>query len=203
MAAMRSRYLFRRAARKFRAQPQPLRLCLGSGGAPLPGWTKVDLYVPADIRLDLRAGFPLPDASVELIYSEHLFEHFPLETAMDLFRECRRVLLPSGVMRVAMPDLEDVVRDYPRRWRDAAWVNWPEYEWIDSGVRMVNTAVREWGHMYLYDYPELELRLKSAGFAEVERCQLGVSGTPALQGLETRADSFLVVEAHASAGGPA
>ena len=200
LAVVRSRYLFHTSVRKLRGQPQPLRLCLGSGPAPLPSWTNVDLYFPADVRLDLRAGLPLPDASVELIYSEHLFEHFPLDTAMALFRECCRVLLPTGVMRVAMPDLEDVVRDYPKRWRDAAWVNWPEYGWIDTGVRMVNTAVRDWGHLYLYDFAELELRLMAAGFTKVERCQLGESTSRELQGLETRADSLLIVEAHPAEG---
>jgi predicted SAM-dependent methyltransferase len=132
---------------------------------------------------------------VELIYSEHLIEHLTLEEGMRLLGECRRILLPGGVLRVATPDLAAVVTDYRRTWRDHDWLSWPEYQWVDSPARMVNTAFHAWGHRYLYDYEELALRLSGVGFEEVRRCSLGASDHPALAGLETRADSKLIVEA--------
>jgi predicted SAM-dependent methyltransferase len=98
-------------------------------------------------------------------------------------------------MRIAMPDLAEVVRDYTNEWKRHDWVSWPEYSWIDSGPRMVNTAFREWGHLYLYDFDELGLRLNQAGFRRIERCEIGQSSRGDLQGLETRLDSGLIVEA--------
>lgn len=187
--------LRRRATSALAAAPRPLRLCFGSGAAPIAGWTNVDLAAPADVLLDLRYRIPLPDRSVQLIYSEHLIEHLTLEEGVRLLRECRRILEPHGRLRFATPDLAEIVRDYDTDWRRHEWVNWPEYGWIDSGTRMVNTAVRAWGHQYLYDYPELERRLREAGFRQVERCDIGQSPEEPLRRLETRADSKLIVEA--------
>lgn len=182
---------------RYRSTAGPLRLCLGSGRAPIDGWTNVDYFFPADVTADLRFGLPFPDNSVELMYSEHLVEHLPLEAALALFQECHRVLSWTGVMRIATPDLEDIIRDYRDDWRRHAWVNWPEYRWIDSGTRMVNAAMREWGHQYLWDFYELRDRLTDAGFADVQRFDIGESERADLRGLETRFDSKLIVEARA------
>ena len=175
--------------------PRPLRLCLGSGAAPIPGFVNVDMESGADVRLDLRFALPVPDGSVELIYSEHVIEHLDLEDGLSLLRECRRVLVRDGVLRVATPDLDAVVRAYQGDWRGQDWVNWPGHEWIDSPARMINQSFHGWGHRHLYDHAELTLRLAQAGFGETRRCALGQSSTPGLAGLETRADSLLVVEA--------
>lgn len=190
----RGRFLHMRGARQLRSQPRPYRLCLGSGRAPIAGWTNIDYYFPADVALDLRYGLPIPDESAALIYSEHLIEHFPLGDTLALFAECRRVLAPGGRMRIATPDLADVLQDYSSGWRRHSWVNWDEYRWIDSGVRMVNTAVREWGHLYMWDYEELVGRLTAVGFQSPDRLEIGESSVDALKNLETRADSKLIVE---------
>jgi predicted SAM-dependent methyltransferase len=195
VAAFRALVAKQRAARVLRRAAPPLKLCLGSGSAPLTGWINIDIQRPADVLLDLRFGIPLPDESVDFIYSEHLIEHLNLEDGLEHFAECRRILKTDGVLRMATPDLADLVKDYSTGWRRHDWVQWPGNEWIDSGVRMLNMAVREWGHLYMYDYDELSLRLRQARFEAVRRVELGASSYPELRGLESRADSKLVVEA--------
>ncbi len=192
---VRGRYLYWRAKRRLARLPDVRLLSLGSGRAPIPGWINIDAVMPADVLLDLRYGIPVAAGSIDLIYSEHLIEHLSLEDGIRLMAECRRVLKPRGRLRFATPDLADIVRDYQSSWRRPDWVNWPEYAWVDSGTRMLNTAVRHWGHLYLYDYPELERRLLEAGFRHVERCEIGQSPEPLLRGLETRLDSRLIAEA--------
>jgi len=171
------------------------RLCLGSGNAPLPGWTNVDLDGTPDVRLDLGGRLPIADRSVLRIYSEHLIEHLSCEQGQHLLRECRRVLAPDGVLRVATPDLAALVDSYAGDWRDQDWVQWPGHEWIDTPARMLNQAMRGWGHQHLYDAEELEHRLRLAGFTDIRRCDLGRSAHYDLAGLETRADSKLIFEA--------
>ena len=196
----RGRFMRFRAARRLTAFAGPRRLCLGSGHAPIPGWINIDYEPPADVLLDLRYGIPVPEGSIDTIYSEHLVEHLSLDAASALFRECRRILKPGGVLRIATPDLEDLVTEYRRDWRSRHdWINWPEYGYIDTPVRMVNVAMREWGHRYLYDFTELALRLGEAGFERVDRAELGTSAFPELGGLETRADSRLIIEARSVA----
>ena len=202
-AAFRTLVAKRRAAQVLRRAAPPLKLCLGSGAAPLAGWINIDLERPADVVLDLRFGIPLPDESVDFIYSEHLVEHLTLDEGLAHFAECRRLLKPGGVLRIATPDLAELVKDYSTDWRRHDWVRWPGNEWIDTGTRMLNMAVRAWGHQYMYDYDELKLRLSQAGFESVCRAEIATSVHPELRGLETRADSKLVAEAQRVDGGAA
>lgn len=193
---VRGRLMRATAERRLKDAPRPLRLCLGSGHAPIDGWINIDFEPPADVLVDLRFGIPVADGAVQAIYSEHLVEHVTLEGAAQMYREWRRVIAPTGVVRIATPDLERLVTDYRDDWRSRhEWIHWPEYAFIDSPVRMINVAMRAWGHEYLYDFGELKLRLEEAGFSDVRRVDIGQSDDPTLRGLETRADSSLVVEA--------
>jgi len=187
------------ARRKLAARRPPIRLCLGSGLSPIPEWVNIDLRLGADVVLDLASGIPAASESVDSIYSEHLIEHFSLEDGMALMRECRRVLRPDGILRIATPDLASLTQDYAHTWREHDWVSWPEHRWIDTGARMLNQAFRGWGHLYLYDFEDLSARLEAAGFHQVRRCALGESDHAHLRGLETRRDSGLVVEASGGA----
>lgn len=173
------------------------RLCLGSGNAPLPDWTNVDLDGLPDVRLDLSGRLPIADASVSRIYSEHLIEHLSCEQGEALLRECRRVLARDGVLRIATPDLTALVDAYRDDWRAQAWMQWPGHAWIDTPARMLNLAMRGWGHQHVYDAHELEHRLRRAGFTDIRRCDLGRSAHHDLAGLETRDDSKLIFEARA------
>jgi predicted SAM-dependent methyltransferase len=195
LAAARAAWWRFLARGKLARAPRPLKLCLGAGGAPIAGWVNVDFEPGCDVRLDLRFPLPVADASVALIASEHVIEHLALEDGVGLMRECRRVLADDGVLRIATPDLAALVLAYQGDWRAQDWVNWPGHEWIDSAARMLNVSFRSWGHLHLYDEAELTRRLREAGFASTRRCALGESPTPGLAGLETRADSLLVVEA--------
>lgn len=196
-AAVRGRTMQALARRRLSGEPRPLRLCLGSGHAPIEGWVNVDFEPPADVLIDLRFGLPVANGAVDFIYSEHLVEHLPLEAARRMFREWRRVIAADGTVRIATPDLQRLLEDYRAPdWRGRHdWVNWPEYRDIDTPVHMINVAMRAWGHQYLYDFEELADRLREAGFTRIKRVALGESDDSTLRGLETRADSALVVEA--------
>ena len=50
--------------------------------------------------------------------------------------------------------------------------------------------MRDSGHQYLYDFEELALRLREAGFGDVRRLPLGESDDPALRDLETPSRQF-------------
>ncbi|MCA8951648.1 MAG: hypothetical protein KDE27_19225 [Planctomycetes bacterium] len=190
--ALRAGWLRLRAGPRLRAAE---RLCLGSGNAPIPGWTNVDLDGTPDVRLDLARRLPLRNGQLARIYSEHLIEHLSCEAGLALLCECRRVLRDDGVLRIATPDLARLVERYRHDWRDQDWLRWPGHEWIDTPARMLNQAMRGWGHEHLYDAAELEHRLRQAGFADVRRCELGASEHQDLAGLETRRDSSLILEA--------
>lgn len=98
-----------------RTCPGGLKLHLGSGDRYVEGWVNIDgkpFLVRKDLWLDLRTGLPFADETVSVIYSSHTFEHFFMPELQALLRECRRVLVRGGVMRVCMPSLERMIAAY-------------------------------------------------------------------------------------------
>lgn len=187
----------RRATARLRALPDGAQLHLGCGPNKFKGWVNIDIdrWRRPDLLHDLKLGLPARPRSVGRIYSEHVFEHLSLAAGERLMQDCARSLALDGTMRVAMPDLALLVKHYGDDWQDQAWLRDPAYEHISTPAEMLNVALRDWGHHYVYDFDDLERRLRAAGFTGIRRCGWGRSDDPALCGLETRPDSLLIVEA--------
>ena len=108
---------------------------LGCGRTHHPAWINVD-FVPSDptvIRHDLRERLPFADGEIDAVYHAHVLEHLSLSDGSALLAECFRVLKPGGILRVGVPDLEDIAREYLRR-LEAAERGGPDaahrYDWI-------------------------------------------------------------------------
>lgn len=94
---------------------QGLNLNLGCGGRFHPAWTNVDLHPQASgvqRRNVQEFPWPWPENTFEMVYCSHLLEHLPPEIGQAFVRECYRVLRPGGVLRVVVPDLEQIARLY-------------------------------------------------------------------------------------------
>lgn len=61
---------------------------------------------------DATRHLPLGDGSVEVLYSSHMIEHLDRDGADRFLREAFRVLMPGGVIRLAVPDLARRVAAY-------------------------------------------------------------------------------------------
>jgi predicted SAM-dependent methyltransferase len=169
------------------------RLHLGSGGRLLEGWANVDINGLGDIVWDLTRPLPLAPGRVRFLYAEHFIEHVALTDAERLFRHARRVMAPGAVIRISTPDLKVLVEDY----RAGRLVRMDHGQWYpETPCRMVNEAMRCWGHLFLYDEAELDRLLRECGFRDVRRVQWGESDFPELRGLESRPDfGDLILEA--------
>ncbi|MDB9375011.1 class I SAM-dependent methyltransferase [Nodularia sphaerocarpa] len=187
----------RKSLKKF---SPPYKLNIGCGNVTFPGWINIDISKVSsviDIVWDASLGLPfLENDSCHLIYNEHLLEHLEISSASKFLSESFRVLKTGGVLRIAMPCLENIVQKYSsEQWRDQAWLKLPEYQHIKTKAEMINIAFRWWGHRWLYDREELSRRLHEAGFKDTEYFTYGQSNIPELRTLETRQDSLLIVEA--------
>ncbi len=91
-----------------------MRANLGCGNQICAGWINIDIVCtgPGVVAHDLSTGIPLPDASCEVVYHSHVLEHLKRPDAQFFMRECVRVLKPGGILRVAVPDLEQICRQY-------------------------------------------------------------------------------------------
>jgi len=62
--------------------------------------------------LDLCKPLPFANASFEAIFSSHVLEHLFLDEVVILIAEFRRVMIPGGICRVVVPDLDKIVATY-------------------------------------------------------------------------------------------
>jgi predicted SAM-dependent methyltransferase len=173
-----------------------LKLNLGCGDVHLEGWVNIDMESEkADLKHDLGKPFHYGDNTVDFIYSEHFVEHLTVKEGLALFSECRRILSPGGVLRIATPNLDYLMFRYFFFWKWRKWYKKYGYEWIQTRAEMVNICFRDWGHKYLYNKQELERRLREVGFKKVYRQKFMKSKYAELTKKETRRESRLIMEA--------
>jgi predicted SAM-dependent methyltransferase len=180
-------------SRRYLASAPVKKLQIGTGPTVMPGWLGSDLSPLSEqtMYLDATKPFPFADATFDYAYSEHMIEHISWRGGLHMLRECRRVLKPAGVLRVATPDLAIMAglltdrREIARRYIE--WVQ--EFAFKDTPVRStafaINCAFSNWGHKFLYDAETLELTMRLAGFEATRRCAPGQSADPHLAGIET------------------
>ncbi len=89
-------------------------LNLGCGSHYKEGWINVDFNStgPGVIAHDLSSGIPFGSNSFDVVYHSHLLEHFSKSDAKRFMNECRRVLKDGGIIRVVVPDLEQIIKWY-------------------------------------------------------------------------------------------
>jgi len=94
---------------------QKLKLLnLGCGSHYHPDWLNVDFHsTGSGVKAhNLNKGIPFEDNSFDVVYNSHLLEHFPKSYAPVFLKDCHRVLRNGGIIRVVVPDLEQIVRWY-------------------------------------------------------------------------------------------
>lgn len=94
----------------------PIKIEVGSGGAPVPGYVHVDVDpgMP-DLHAVCKMGdepLPYPDNCASEILSNHSCEHVSWLKAGDLFSDWLRVLIPGGRLFFRTPDLEFICKTY-------------------------------------------------------------------------------------------
>jgi predicted SAM-dependent methyltransferase len=191
-----------RARRAFRRFAPPYRIHAGCGSLRFDGWVNIDCDTKlqnADLHWDLSQDLPAPDASCSAIYSEHMLEHFDVEQGLRFLSDCHRALIRGGVLRIAMPSLDDMIeKSASGQWNDQAWLREPQWRFIASRAEMFNIMFRWWGHQWIYDREELHRRLREAGFENIRDVAWGESDVECLRDRETRNNSLLICEAEKS-----
>jgi SAM-dependent methyltransferase len=116
-------------------------LNLGCGSRFHPEFVNIDSASssPHVLAHDLKKGIPFSDATFDVVYQSHLLEHLKKEYALDFLKECCRVMKITGVIRVAVPDLEQIVHGY--------------LDELDKALRRPEEAGRnyDWMLLELYD----------------------------------------------------
>ena len=90
------------------------KLHLGCGHKILKGFINIDIRLDlgADIIDDVSKLNSIEDDSVDLIYVCHVLEHFGRSEYLSALKRWYAVLSNGGVLRISVPDFENVVNMY-------------------------------------------------------------------------------------------
>jgi predicted SAM-dependent methyltransferase len=154
-------------------------LNLGSGHTTHPSFINIDALVAWHIHYirpidNLR---PIADGSVDLVYASHCLEHFSHRRLNAVLTEWRRVLKPGGVLRLGVPDFDQLVALYEYAGRDVR---------VIQGYLMGDQNYFLNSHYTAFTRDELTARLKAAGFSEVRLWHRGcdeISSLPDCTGI--------------------
>ena len=170
------------------------KLQLGAGTTPLKGWFNTDLYpFPPDVFfLDSTLQFPFDDASFDYVFSEHHIEHLTYDEGLFTLQECYRVLKPGGKVRIATPDLGNLLdlRAPERNELQERYIRFIIDHFLTTKPRsynasfVINNAFKNWGHQFLYDSGTLSDALLETGFTDIVACRPGESEDPHLRAIE-------------------
>jgi len=145
-------------------------LNLGCGNNNIPGFINVDLdnLSHVNYQLDIRNLYIFENESIDLIYSSHSLEYFDRFEVIPVLLEWRRVLKKGGLLRIAVPDFEAIVKVY-LKYKDLdnqgiigpLYGRWPYTK--DTG------ETEKQYHKTTYDFNSLVKVLEKAGFANIRK----------------------------------
>lgn len=145
-----------------------LRINLGSGERPIPGFVNVDALEDSsgvDVVADIGERLPFKSGAADLIYASHVLEHFPTADVPSLLAEWKRVLRPGGQLLVAVPDLNAIATMLVERRR--GWFTPPHEPWL--GAIYGGQKDQYDFHKTGFTAPWLAHLMREAGFGEIRR----------------------------------
>lgn len=154
--------------------------------------------------VDLLRQLPWKDRSVDVIYMGEILEHFTREEGEKVLRECYRILKPSGILRIRVPDNAFFWANYIKEYEQIK--KKPRSQWSLNHTRWIEMFFKDvcisrpkiWQsighyHKWMYDEISLIILIESIGFHNVQRKVFRQSAISQIEDVETRED--LIIEA--------
>ncbi len=106
-------------------------------------WVNIDFHKYSDdvIPVNVLKTLPFKDKTFDVVYSSHFFEHISRENADFVLSEISRVLRESGILRIVVPDLENICKEYLKILSNIEKEGYQKkYEWIT--IELLDQIVR-------------------------------------------------------------
>ena len=140
-----------------------MKLHLGCGKRYLEGYIHVDIaeFEHIDYQLPIDDLSTFKSNTVEEIYASHVLEYFDRNDVINVLNEWKRVLKPSGVLRLAVPNFPKLVEVYQSS-KDLSSILGPLYGKWDIGNQEFIY------HKTVYDESSLNNVLEEVGFKNIK-----------------------------------
>jgi predicted SAM-dependent methyltransferase len=139
-----------------------LKLNLGCGWRDFGlDWVHIDGGDYPHLNSKDIVNLPYEDSTVDLIYASHVLEYFDREEAKELLTKWHSKLKPGGVIRLAVPNFEAMVKLYLEKGYPLSKFLGPLYGKMPMGEQTIY-------HKTTYDFQELESLLKVLTFSNIE-----------------------------------
>jgi SAM-dependent methyltransferase len=130
---------------------------------------------------DATKCIPLPDSSVEILYSSHMMEHLDRKEVESFLKEARRILCKNGIIRIVVPDLRKLIDKYLADGDSDAFI-----EKTGMAPKNPKTLIDRIGycltgerrHRWMYDGPAVVRLLVSMGFRDPRILPAGATMIP-------------------------
>lgn len=146
------------------------------------------------------SSIPHANGSVAVIYTCHMLEHLDRQDARSFLREVRRVLMPGGIIRIAVPDLRYHIDQYLRDgdadlFMENLFTTSSKQAGIFTKLRYLLIGDRH--HLWMYDARSLCQMLVGEGFRDPRVLGAGETTIPDPGSLDLaeRSPESLFVEA--------
>ncbi len=152
---------------------EKIRLDIGCGSITKPGFIGLDISPAADLQWNLQWGLPFDDNSVAEIRSDHCLEHLELPLVVEVLRECKRVLVPGGILDFTVPHIDIYLDAYIRKdfeFFKGKITDIPlrhEHLYATCFDRLSWLLHRAGEHKSLFDKESIIAKVKLAGFQKV------------------------------------
>ena len=141
-----------------------MKLHLGCGKRYLEGYIHIDIadFEHIDHKIPVHNLSIFEDGSISEIYASHVIEYFDRDEVLNLLAEWKRVLKEGGVLRVAVPNFEELINVYKISGNLDNIIG-PLYgKWeVGEGSTIYHKSV--------YDFKSLENILSSVGFKNINK----------------------------------
>ena len=149
-----------------------LKLNLGSGDRPINDWVNIDGRIhPKTLSMKMPVGLKKFDSgSANYIYTSHFLEHLEYpRKALDFVKECHRILVDGGTLRIVVPGIEKIIRAYVREDREFFKIQEKLHpEGCTTKLEHLMYALQQDNeHKYGYDFETMEKLLSQAGFKKI------------------------------------
>jgi SAM-dependent methyltransferase len=173
---------------------------------PLLGrlYTKNAVRFPVTVTYgDIVAGLPLLNSSCSGVYASHILEHLSLADLRTALRETRRILVPAGIFRLVVPDLEALATEYVHASDSGAALRFMRASGLgrEHRSRGILGFLKSWlgnsEHLWMWDYKSLAAELEEAGFSSIRPCVFNDSSDDMFKLVENaeRFEGALAIEA--------